>query len=47
LKAKDNLITLENYVKTISKDKLILIISHFQVGRKSSDTKDRMVFLML
>ena len=44
LKAKDNLISLENYVKTISKDKLIIIISHFQVGRKSSDTKDRMVF---
>lgn len=34
---------LEDYVKRIPKDKLIKIISHFSVGRKSSDNKDRMV----
>lgn len=26
------------------KDKLIRIISHFNVGRKSTDTKERMVY---
>lgn len=34
---------LANYVRGIPKDRLVLIISHFKVGRKASDTKDRMI----
>ena len=41
---KTSFIELERFVKNIPKDKLIRIISHFQVGRKSSDTKARMVY---
>ena len=43
LKLKENSVKLENYVLTIPKDKLVKVISHFQIGRKSTDTKDRMV----
>jgi hypothetical protein len=34
---------LRTYVSHIPKGKLIYIISHYQIGRKSTDTKDRMV----
>ena len=40
---KNNPGELEKVVKLIPKDKLIQIISHYEVGRKSSDTKDIMV----
>ena len=43
IKLKDNSVKLENYVLIIPKDKLVKVISHFEIGRKSSDTKDRMV----
>lgn len=43
-KTKNNLTSLEKFVRDISKDKLIKIISHFQVGRKATDTKERMVY---
>lgn len=42
-KLKENSNELETYVRHIPKDKLIKVISHFAIGRKSSDTKDRMV----
>ena len=35
---------MENYVKSIPKDSLILIISHYQIGRKPTDVKSTMVF---
>lgn len=41
--AKTNLVLLENIVKKIPKDKLVKILSHFTVGRKSSDNKNDMV----
>lgn len=34
---------LEKFLKQIPKDKLINIISHYQIGRKATDTKDRMI----
>ena len=43
-KAKNNLIILENFVKGIPKDKLIKVISHFEIGRKSTDKKENMVY---
>jgi hypothetical protein len=43
-KAKNNLIVLENFVKSIPKDKLVKVISHFQIGRKSTDKKENMVY---
>lgn len=43
-KIKGDLHQLENFAKLIPKDRLIKVISHFEIGRKSSDTKDRMVF---
>jgi hypothetical protein len=42
-KLKNNFNELEKFAKQIPKDKLIQIISHFKVGRKATDTKDRMV----
>lgn len=43
-KAKNNLIVLENFVKSIPKDKLVKVISHFEIGRKSTDKKENMVY---
>ena len=43
-KAKHVLILLENFVKGIPKDKLIKVISHFEIGRKSTDKKENMVY---
>lgn len=43
-KAKNNLPVLENFVKGIPKDRLIKVISHFQIGRKSNDRKENMVY---
>jgi exonuclease VII small subunit len=43
-KAKNNLIVLENFVKSIAKDKLVKVISHFEIGRKSTDKKENMVY---
>ena len=43
-KAKNNLIFLENFVKSIAKDKLVKVISHFEIGRKSTDKKENMVY---
>uniref|UniRef100_A0A6C0E2Q9 Uncharacterized protein n=1 Tax=viral metagenome TaxID=1070528 RepID=A0A6C0E2Q9_9ZZZZ len=43
-KIKTNLIDLEKFIVKIPKDKLIKIISHFSVGRKSTDTKNDMVY---
>jgi hypothetical protein len=43
-KVKNNLTVLENFVKSIPKDKLIKVISHFEIGRKSSDKKENMVY---
>ena len=43
-KAKHDLILLENFVKGIPKDKLIKVISHFEIGRKSTDKKENMVY---
>lgn len=42
-KLKGDLNKLEAYVTKIPKNKLTLIISNFSIGRKSSDTKDRMI----
>lgn len=42
-KLKINILQLEKYILHIPKDKLVLIISHYSIGRKSSDTKDVMV----
>ena len=44
---KNNINELETFIKHIPKDKLIIIISHFNVGRKSTDTKERMVYNMV
>lgn len=41
---KNNIPELENYLLHIPKDCLILIISHYQIGRKSTDKKSTMVF---
>ena len=43
-KTKDNLINLEKFIKNIPKDKLVKVVSHFKVGRKSTDTKEKMIF---
>ena len=43
-KAKHDLILLENFVKGIPKDKLIKVISHFEIGRKSTDKKENMIY---
>jgi len=43
-KAKENLPVLENFVKSIPKDKLIKVISYFEIGRKSTDKKEDMVY---
>ena len=43
-KAQHNLVVLENFVKGIPKDKLVKVISHFEIGRKSTDKKENMVF---
>ena len=34
---------LQNYIVNISKCKLVYLISHFKVGRKSTDIKDKMI----
>lgn len=41
---REDLTRLEAYVKQIPKDKLVQIISHFSIGRKSTDTKEKMIF---
>jgi len=46
-KAKNNLPVLENFVKGIPKDRLIKVISHFNIGRKSTDKKENMVYNVL
>jgi hypothetical protein len=46
-KAKNNLPVLENFVKGIPKDRLIKVISHFNIGRKSTDKKENMVYNIL
>ena len=38
---KNNLNTIKHIISTIPKDKLIKIISHYKVGRKASDSKER------
>ena len=43
-KVKTDLHKLENFVQSIPKDRLIKVISHFEIGRKSSDRKDKMIF---
>jgi hypothetical protein len=43
-KTKSNLQYLENLLKDTSKDRLIKVISHFKIGRKSTDSKDKMIF---
>ena len=43
-KSKSNLQYLENILKGTSKDRLIKAISYFKIGRKSTDTKDKMIF---
>jgi len=43
-KLKTNINELQKFINHMPKDKLIRIISHFNVGRKSSDTKERMVY---
>ena len=40
----DHMIELKRYITQIPKDKLVKVISHYKIGRKSSDTKDRMIF---
>jgi hypothetical protein len=40
----DHMIELKRYITQIQKDKLVKVISHYKIGRKSSDTKDRMIF---
>ena len=40
---KEHLDQLKNYLVQVPKDKLTLIVKHYQVGRKSSDTKAVMV----
>jgi hypothetical protein len=40
---KNKLVELEKYIRNICKDKLTCIISHFNVGRKSSDKKEKMI----
>jgi len=43
-KAKNNLIVLENFVKSIPKDKLIKVVSHFEIGRKATDKKEDIIY---
>ena len=43
-KIKTDLHKLENFVQSIPKDRLIKVISRFEIGRKSSDRKDKMIF---
>jgi hypothetical protein len=43
-KVKNNLIGLENFVKSIPKDKLIKVVSHFEIGRKATDKKENIVY---
>lgn len=43
-KSKHNLIILENFVKSVPKDKLVKVISYYEIGRKSSDRKENMVY---
>jgi hypothetical protein len=43
-KIKNNLIELEKFIVKIPKDKLIKIISHFSIGRKSTDAKNDMIY---
>lgn len=40
---KTNIPVLENYVKSIPKDSLILIIAHYRIGRKPTDVKSTIV----
>ena len=46
-KLKNNINELKTFINHIPKDKLILLISHFQVGRKSTDNKEQMVSKMV
>ncbi len=36
---KNNLLHLKDYLNKLTKDQLVKVVSHFQVGRKSTDTK--------
>ena len=42
-KLKNNTEKLEKFIIDIPKDKLVKVISHFQIGRKATDTKNTMV----
>ena len=46
-KLKNNINELKTFINHIPKDKLILLISHFEVGRKSTDNKEKMVANMV
>jgi hypothetical protein len=46
-KVKTNMEHLEVYLEYIPKDTLILLVAHYQVGRKSSDVKSTMVHNMV
>ena len=46
-KLKNNINELKTFINHIPKDKLILLISHFEVGRKSTDNKEQMVSKMV
>jgi len=46
-KIKTKLPDLENYLGHIPKDALILVIAHYQVGRKSTDMKSTMIVNMM
>ncbi len=43
-KAKNNIEELEAFLNRVPKDKLVKILSHFKIGRKSRDRKPDMVF---
>ena len=43
MKLSGTLTTLKQYLATVGKDKLILLVSHFKVGRKSTDSKAQMI----
>ena len=46
-KLKNNINELKTFINHIPKDKLVLLISHFEVGRKSTDNKEKMVANMV
>lgn len=40
---KNNLPALETFLRSIPKDRLIKVVSHFQIGRQASDRKEHMI----